>query len=96
MKILTKGFSAHPRRRNMSPNAIHSQHQQRENNALPELGNPEYILKSGEHGLDHLCLAAGGLDFVQRALAELVRANRQCGFQLADAEHLYSSFEFFH
>ena len=75
MKILAESLATHPRRRNIRSDAIHCKHRQGEQNPFPELRNPKYILKAGEHALYHLCLAACSLDLVNSALAELMSAN---------------------
>ena len=59
----------------MRTDPIHSKHQERKNNPLPELGDVEYVLDAGEQGLYHLGLPAGGLDFFHGALAELMRTH---------------------
>jgi len=76
MQILTQRFTLHSRGGNVSSDPVHCKHQEREDNALPELRDIEYILQAGEQELNHLNLAASGLDFLYRALAELVGANR--------------------
>jgi len=64
MQKLTKGFTLNTRCGNMSADAVYRQQQQGKNNALPEFRNVKYVFYSGEHGLDHLGLAAGSLDFL--------------------------------
>ena len=60
----------------MRANAIYRQHQEREDNTLSQFRNVEYILQAGEQGLDHLCLAASGLNFFHGTLAEFMGAHR--------------------
>src|SRR5512144_2669014 len=69
--------------------AVSSEHQQREDDALSELRDPEYVLDAGKHWLYHLCLAAGCLDLVHGTLAELVRADRNPRLEFTNTEDLY-------
>src|SRR5512147_2490724 len=95
MKELAQRFALHARRRDVGADSINREHEEREHNTLPELGNVEYILQAGEQGLYHLCLATCGLYFIESTFAELMGAHGKLGFEFPHAEHLDSRLQIF-
>ena len=87
MQILTERFSFDPGGRYMRSHPVNRKHQKREHHAFPELRYIKYVLDTGEHGLYHLGLSAGSLNFFHCALAELMRTHGKLRLQFSHAEH---------
>src|SRR5688572_1938286 len=89
----------------MAADAIHDEHREREEHALPQLGDGEqvldavdshvtfYVLLSTFHFLlstfEHLSRAAGSRNLLCGLAAELVRADREPLRDFAASQHLY-------
>ena len=78
----------HPRRGNVSAQAVHRQQPKREQNALAQVRDTKDVGQFLQHRLQHLELAAGLGDLLLGRLGKLVGVHGERNGQLAVTQHL--------
>ena len=64
MQELAERITFYPGCGDMGTNPVDRQQQQRKDDPFPQFGDVEYIFQACDQGLNHLSLAACGLDFI--------------------------------